>query len=134
MVLTVCYNICSYASDNVLTLAIIPGPKKPYDLMSFLKPIVDEITGLSRNGMVVKKNGETVYEGKVYLLGATGDIPGIADLMNHAGHMAYRGCRMCDTEGVRVQGAMCFPRTGGLLTMRDLIEGDEVRFYRKKRI
>lgn len=99
--------------------------------MSFLKPIADEINDLSSKGMVVKKNGETAYESKVYLLGATGDIPGITDLMNHAGHMSYRGCRLCDIDGERVDGAMCFPETGRLLTMQDLVTGDEVRFHQK---
>ncbi|KAG1439073.1 hypothetical protein G6F56_012412 [Rhizopus delemar] len=76
-----------YKNGNVLTLAVIPGPRKPADLMSFLEPIHEEIKQLGERGMVVEKEGVEVYRCKVHLMGNTGDIPGIAELMNHDGHM-----------------------------------------------
>ncbi|KAI9329310.1 hypothetical protein BD770DRAFT_404258 [Pilaira anomala] len=73
----------------MMPLGIIPsGPKKTYDLMPFLKPFIDEINELSTKGMRVEKNGEVVYVGKVFILGITGDIPGIASLIYHQGHQA----------------------------------------------
>lgn len=111
-----------------MTLCIIPGPKKPYDLMSFLKPVIDEISLLGQNGLIVKKNDQVVYEGKVYLLGITGDIPGIADIMKHQGHMSYHGCRICITRGTRpFRSGMSFMEDGRLRTWNELVNGDPVR-------
>ncbi|KAG1441659.1 hypothetical protein G6F56_011381 [Rhizopus delemar] len=42
----------------------------------------------------------------------TGDIPAIAHMMGSARHMSYDGCRICDTKGVRMDGAMRFPDDG----------------------
>ncbi|KAG1444616.1 hypothetical protein G6F56_010230 [Rhizopus delemar] len=74
-----------YKSENVLVLAISPGPKKPTDLMSFLEPIYAEINELGERDMVVNKDGVELYRCKVHLVCNTGDIPGIAQLMNHDG-------------------------------------------------
>lgn len=81
----------------MITFAVIPGPKKPANLMSFLDPILSEIKDLGEHGFDIKKNGESIFCGKVYLMGITGDIPGIAELMNHHGHNCLHGCRFCDT-------------------------------------
>ncbi|KAG1437446.1 hypothetical protein G6F56_013102 [Rhizopus delemar] len=88
-----------YKDHNVISLGIIPGPNKPDNLMSFLESIYEEIKQLGIRGFVVKKGDVTVEEGKVYLMSNTGDIPGIADLMNHDGHMCKHGCRICDIMG-----------------------------------
>lgn len=34
--------------ENILTPAIIPGPKQPWDLDSFLQPLVDELAAMRR--------------------------------------------------------------------------------------
>ncbi|KAG1439428.1 hypothetical protein G6F56_012302 [Rhizopus delemar] len=112
-----------YKDENVITFGLIPGPKKPKNLMSFLEPIYEEIRELGERGLVVKKNGEEIYSGKVYLMANTGDIPGIADLMNHKGHCSEHGCRMCDVLGSNCGGAMCFPGVGQMRTKDDLING-----------
>lgn len=99
--------------------------------MSFLEPIIEEIAELGDKGLMVKKDDEVVYHGKVHLIGITGDIPGIADLMKHQGHMAYYGCRICVVRGVRPAGSsgMYFTCNDCLRTMDELINGDPVRFH-----
>lgn len=89
-----------------MTLAVIPGPKKPFDLMSFLSPIYEEITQLNERGLKVVKNGEEILNGKVYLMCNTGDMPGVADLMNHMHHNGEYGCRFCPGKG-KYEGSMC---------------------------
>lgn len=95
----------------MIALGVIPGPKKPWDLLSFLKPIINEIEELGRRGLSVVKNGQEVYFGKVHLIAVTGDIPAISDMIGSGRHMSYDGCRVCDTRGV-YEGAMCFPDNG----------------------
>ena len=115
-----------YKNKNVLTLAIIPGPKKPTDLMSYLEPIYAEIKELGERGMVISKDGVELYRCKVHLVCNTGDIPGIAQLMNHDGHMSGHGCRICDSLGVTNNHAMCFFEEGELRSFEDLISGRSV--------
>ncbi|KAG1032586.1 hypothetical protein G6F43_013740 [Rhizopus delemar] len=107
----------------MITLAIIPGPSKPDNIMSFLRPIVDEIKSLGNNGFRVVKDNNIIYKGKVHLMGVMGDIPGVADLMNHAGHMAYHGCRICDVRGVS-DGARYFLHNGNIRSKESLVRGD----------
>ncbi|EIE90060.1 hypothetical protein RO3G_14771 [Rhizopus delemar RA 99-880] len=91
--------------------------------MSFLRPIVDEIRSLGNNGFRVLKDNNVIYKGKVHLMGVMGDIPGVADLMNHAGHMAYHGCRICDVRGVS-DGARYFLHNGNIRSKESLVHGD----------
>lgn len=121
--------ICRSTESMMLPLAIIPGPKKPKYLMSFLKPIIEEINTLSTKGFIVEKNDHVVHQSKVFLLGITGDIPGIADLMNHSGHMSNYGCRYCLVTGCHPEGTshgMYFRGRGNMRTREHLISGGEV--------
>lgn len=89
-------------------LAILPGPKSPKDLDSFLKPIIDEFKDLSEHGLVVRKNGKIICEAKVNLVIATGDIPAAASLSHHAGHMSKNGCRFCKIVTKHIDKRNCF--------------------------
>ena len=108
----------------MLPLAIIPGPKKPKDLLSFLKPIIEEIQDLSTAGFIAKKNGDVVYQGKVFLLGITGDIIGIYDLMNHR-HTSMFGCRYCHADN-NAHGLYFKSIDDPLRTLEELVNGDIV--------
>ena len=123
------YDVCGlfrFKDENVITLGIIPGPKKPKYLMSFLKPIFDEISELNRRGFVVKKNDGVVYSGKVHLMCLTGDIPGIAAMMNHGGHQSRCGCRICLSAGERINNAMCYLNSGATRSLEELTSGRDV--------
>ncbi|SAL97833.1 hypothetical protein [Absidia glauca] len=90
-----------YKLENMIQLMIIPGQHKPKALDSFLQPIFDELLQLAKAGMEVKLNDGETIKAKVYLLMFGGDIPAVADLINHSGHMSYHGCRICEVLGVR---------------------------------
>jgi hypothetical protein len=114
----------------MIPLGIIPGGgSKTYDLISFLKPFIREINDLSNKGMRVKKNGHVIYTGKVFVLGITGDIPGIASLMNHQGHQSNYGCRMCKVKGEAPPGVnrgKYFTRKSDMRTKEELVSCDSL--------
>ncbi|KAG2223197.1 hypothetical protein INT45_011543 [Circinella minor] len=77
--------IC-YENKRMIQLAIIPGPKEPKDLVSFLEPMLKELESLQDVGMDVKGDDGNIYHAKVHLLIGTGDIPAAAKLMLYKGH------------------------------------------------
>lgn len=79
----------------MIQLAILPGPKKPVDLDSFLSPLINEVKDLSTRGMIVKIGGVEVCRARVHLIVATGDIVGVSDLIHHTGHNGKYPCRFC---------------------------------------
>lgn len=101
----------------MIQLAILPGPKSPKDLDSFLMPIVDEFRDLSNHGLLIRRNGTVICESKVNLVIATGDIPAAASLAHHSGHMSKNGCRLCRVVTVRFNSRTCYLDTDA--PMRD---------------
>ena len=75
----------------MIQIAVCPG--KPKDLISFLKPLFDEVEQMYKNQLVIKKQGAEVFRGRVTIVGVTGDIPGITELMGSVGHTGTYGCR-----------------------------------------
>ena len=81
---------------------IIPGPKKPKDINSFLRPLVDELIALE-NGQITAIDGDTGKEFvlRAHVLIVTADGPAAADAMGmKSPGNAYRPCRMCTISGV----------------------------------
>lgn len=92
----------------MLQLAVLPGPKTPDVVDSFLGPIIAEIKDLSKHGLIVKRNGEQVCKAKVNLVMATGDMPAAAALARHTGHSSLCGCRICRVVTERHDNRVCF--------------------------
>lgn len=92
----------------MIQLAILPGPKSPKDLDSFLRPIVEEFKDLSNYGLVVRRNGNEICQAKVNLVIAKGDIPAAASLAHHSGHMSLNGCRLCRIITQRNNSRTCY--------------------------
>lgn len=103
-------NLCRhrYKDENVFIITVIPGPKKPKDLFSFLYPLVQELMVLEGEGMVIENSQGESQTYKVHLTSVVGDIPGIADMCGHSGHTSYSGCRICTIIGTYSRG-MYFP-------------------------
>ncbi|KAB5588211.1 Transposase family Tnp2 protein [Ceratobasidium theobromae] len=89
--------------ENVLCIGVIPGPKQPRDINSFLIPLLDELLeleqGVEASGL--KPNG-TRYNFKLraFIIIIFGDIPAISKLLMLKGHNAFSPCRTCYIEGV----------------------------------
>ena len=126
-----------YTGDYLIPLCFIPGPNKPADIMSFLDIIIREIDDLSRNGMIVEKNGEEIYRCKVHLISITGDIPAVADICRHKGHISLHPCRICSTKATRIssesktgkRGGLYSVNVGSLRTLQQFVDGDTVSFF-----
>ncbi|OAD72708.1 hypothetical protein PHYBLDRAFT_168970 [Phycomyces blakesleeanus NRRL 1555(-)] len=69
-----------HPNKYLLQLAILPDPKKPTHLDSFLISIINELS-------------------KVYLLLASGGIPAVADMAHIGSHTSLFGCHFCETKG-----------------------------------
>jgi hypothetical protein len=98
--------------------------------------MLQELDHLSRIGIKIRTVDEGTITAKVHLMAFFGDIPAVADLVKHTGHVSYNGCRMCHVRGVvgesalHRSGGMYFPGKTSLYQMRPLDEyknGGEVR-------
>ena len=81
----------------MLQVAIIPC--KPTDIFSFLSPLFNELKILEKEGISVECNDEKFFL-KAFLVLASGDIPGVAELIHHTGHSSLHGCRQCLIKSV----------------------------------
>ena len=112
----------------MIQIGVVPG--KPYDLNSYLGPLIKEVNDMYSRGVVIQKDGIEKYCGNVAIVGITGDIPDISELMVFAGHTSTFGCRVCLSEGyspvpVSSHGKY-FPDLGPIRTAESLINGDPV--------
>lgn len=119
-----------YTNEYLLQLAILPGSKKPADLDSFLKPVVDELKDLSKYGLIVKKNQHEVCRAKVHLLLCSGDIPAVEDMAHLGSHNSSYGCRICETKGTspdnRSHGMYFEDCNAPLRPLNDFLHGNPV--------
>ncbi|OBZ80431.1 hypothetical protein A0J61_11520 [Choanephora cucurbitarum] len=112
--------------ENMIQIRVIPG--KSYDLNSYLGPLIKEVNNMYNRGIVIQRDGIEKYRGNVAIIGITGDIPGISELMIFAGHTSTFGCRVCLSEGyspVSVSShSKYFPDLSPIRTAESLISGD----------
>lgn len=76
-----------YKLKNMLQIGIIPGTSTPKDIWSFLKPTIDELHVLEKEGMRIILPDEVIVS-RVHLLYVNGDIPAIGKLIGH--HHGHR--------------------------------------------
>jgi hypothetical protein len=86
---------------NILSLGIIPGPKKPIDIDSFLWPFIREMLHLAIGVRAFDILTERIFALRAFLLVVFGDIPAMAMIMRMKGHNAISPCRMCEIIGVQ---------------------------------
>jgi Transposase family tnp2/Domain of unknown function (DUF4218) len=86
-----------YKVKNILAGLVIPGPKKPEDLDSFLRPLVDELLELDKGVDAWDGHSMTPFNLKAWVTMVTGDGPALADAigMKRPGN-ALRPCRTCE--------------------------------------
>jgi hypothetical protein len=87
--------------DHVLCFGVIPGPREPRDIDSFLIPLRDEFWELSRGVAAWDALHERVFSLRAYLIRVFGDMPAMAKLMRMKGPNAVYPCRACKIAGVR---------------------------------
>ena len=96
-----------YKKKHVLPGAIIPGPKKPKFIESFLFPGFHHLSTLQREGLKIwdsARNRDFLSRLMLYL--ACADGPGLLTMSNFVGHQGKNGCRMqCPLRGRCKPGA-----------------------------
>ena len=90
-----------FQKDNIISVSVIPGPRKPVDTDSYLCPLVDELLQLTIGVTAFDALTKTVFLLRAFLLVVFGDMPAIAMIMRMKGHNAKRPCRFCKIEAIR---------------------------------
>ena len=91
--------------DHILCYGIIPGPKSPKDVDSFLIPLYDELAQLSEGvDGALDLSVEEFFVLRAYLILLFGDMPAISKLLMMKGHNGHCPCRYCEIRGVRAPG------------------------------
>jgi hypothetical protein len=96
-----------YKKSFVIPGAIVPGPKRPRDMDSFLFPLLYHVAALQHEGLVIYDAflDATVHGVTPAVVFATADSPGCASMAGTVGHSGKFGCRLyCDMPGQRWQG------------------------------
>jgi len=88
--------------ENILALGVIPGPKKPVDIDSFLWPLIQELYRLAAGVRAFDILSSKLFALRAFLILAFGDIPAISMIMRMKGHNGISPCRMCEIVGLRV--------------------------------
>ena len=93
-----------FGKDYTLCLGVVPGPKKPKDMDSFLYPLVEELLHLAVGIRAFDILQSSLFALHAYLIVVSGDIPALSMLLNIKGHNAFSPCRACKITGVQVPG------------------------------
>ncbi|PIL29487.1 hypothetical protein GSI_08429 [Ganoderma sinense ZZ0214-1] len=99
------YNLPSdlrFKLKYVLGLGVIPGPKKPHDLDSFLWPFTQELLRLAIGVHAYDARSKDFFALRAFLILVFGDIPAISMVMCMKGHNGLSPCRMCEIKGIRI--------------------------------
>lgn len=94
-----------YRIANILTGVVIPGPKKPKELDTFLQPLVEELLQLDQGVQAFDGNTKSAFQLRAWVTIVTGDGPALAEAigMKKPGN-AYRPCRTCMIEAEHCNG------------------------------
>ncbi|KAJ3485684.1 hypothetical protein NLI96_g4778 [Meripilus lineatus] len=90
--------------EHILAVGVIPGPKKPIDIDSFLWPLVQEFLQLAVGVHTWDSLTDTFFTLCAFLILVFGDIPAVSLLMRMKGHNGICPCRFCSIHGVRIPG------------------------------
>lgn len=87
----------------LICAGIIPGPKQPKDIASFLLPLEDELATLAEPEGVATYQAikDAILPLHAYNIFEMGDIVAIEKLIGLKGHNSFIPCRSCKLQGVR---------------------------------
>ncbi|KAF5315316.1 hypothetical protein D9619_007521 [Psilocybe cf. subviscida] len=88
--------------EQILALGVIPGPKKPHDIDSFLWPAILEFLELAKGVRAFDALSLSIFLLRAYLIAVFGDIPAVSLLMHMKGHNGIVPCRFCEIRGLRI--------------------------------
>jgi len=91
--------------EHILSVGVVPGPKKPLDIDSFLWPLIQELLRLAEGVQALQAYdilADELFSLRAFLIVVFGDIPAVSMLMKMKGHNGISPCRMCSIHGLRV--------------------------------
>lgn len=86
---------------NLICVGVIPGPKSPKNLSSFLWPLIEELLELAAGTPAVDARNAVVFALRAHLLSVFGDIPAISKFLEFVGHNGRYPCRFCLILAIR---------------------------------
>ena len=86
---------------NILCVGVIPGPKSPKHLSSFLWPLIEELLELAAGTPAVDSRNAVVFALRAHLMSVFGDIPAITKFLEFVGHNGRYPCRFCLIMAIR---------------------------------
>jgi Transposase family tnp2 len=98
-----------YKKENLILVGIIPGPKHPSNLTSFLQPLIDEFKRLEQGVRAWDGYREEWFTLTASLLHIGGDQPACALMMGMKGPRGKHPCRCCDIAGISFKTGYYFP-------------------------
>ena len=81
---------------NLICVGVIPGPRQPKDIASFLTPLDDELADLARGVPTFDVTTRKMFQLHAYLLFKLGDIIAVEKFMKIKGHNGIFPCRSCN--------------------------------------
>jgi len=90
--------------EHILALGVIPGPKKPADIDSFLIPLHEELFQLARGVDAHNPWSREAFLFRAFLIIIFGDFPAVSMLMNMKGVNGILPCRDCKIVAVPIPG------------------------------
>ena len=102
-----------YKVNNILAGMLIPGPKKPKVLDTFLRPLVDELLQLGNGVSAVDGRNCVEFRLRAWVTMVTGDGPALAEAigMKRPGN-AVRPCRTCMIRAEKGSRIYYVPHSG----------------------
>ena len=89
---------------NLICVGVIPGPRQPKDIASFLTPLDDELADLARGVPTFDVTTRKMFQLHAYLLFKLGDIIAVEKFMKIKGHNGIFPCRSCNIRARRGDG------------------------------
>ena len=96
-------SICNFSDKRPFPVSIFCGSGKPENLNSYLKPFVEEMLELEREGLLVD---EVHFSVKIRAIIC--DAPARSFIKSIIGHGGKKGCERCDVVGNTVHGRTTF--------------------------
>jgi hypothetical protein len=87
--------------SHIFCVGMVPGPKAPKDIDSFLLPFVNELIQLARGVPAFDARQQRMFVLFAYLIFVFGDMPAVAKLLRLRGHNAISPCRACRIIAIR---------------------------------
>ncbi len=93
---------------NIILIAIIPGPKSPQHISSFLCPLIEECKQLAAGIHIYDVQHDECFDLHIYLISAHADMPAAKHLVELKGPNTYSPCHTCEITSVQGDGSSVY--------------------------